>query len=103
MQNPHGASEKPAFVPWRGVPYMAPTDAVSPEAEAGARRKKEETMAQFVFVADNTIPGLAAVDFVRRAADAIQEFAGASKGSRRSLRTLDRHLLQDLGLDRNAC
>lgn len=70
-------------------------------------------MANLIFLADNTIPGQSVADFARRAADGIQTTLTAfvqeptarrrHSAMRRSLRGLDRHLLQDLGLDRNAC
>ncbi len=60
-------------------------------------------MATIIFTADNTIPGQSAVDLVRRAADAIVTRAFRSADVRRAFRGLDRHQLQDLGLDRGAC
>jgi len=62
-------------------------------------------MANTIFIADNTIPGQAAVDFVRRAADAINTgFAPRSQEyrMRHDLRGMDRGLLRDLGLDGSA-
>lgn len=70
-------------------------------------------MANTIFVADNTMPGQAAVDLLRPAADAIVAGAFASTRTisgmardykmRQQLRTVDRAILRDLGLDRSAC
>ncbi len=60
-------------------------------------------MATIIFTADNTIPGQSAADLVRRAADSIVTRAFRSVDVRRAFRGLDRHQLQDLGLDRGAC
>lgn len=60
-------------------------------------------MANFFFVADNTIPGQSAAELVRRAADSIFTGVARSGADRRALRGLDRQQLQDLGLDRGAC
>lgn len=62
-------------------------------------------MAKMVFIADNTMPGLGAADFARRASDSIDS-GGALPNQdsrwRRALRGLDRGLLRDIGLDRGA-
>lgn len=62
-------------------------------------------MANTIFVADNTMPGLGAADFVRRASDTIDtggSVPGQDSRWRRGLRGLDRGLLRDIGLDRGA-
>ncbi len=59
-------------------------------------------MANFIFIADSTIPGLGAAEISRRASDGIYTGAAApSRASqlRRGLRGLARGLLYDIGLD----
>lgn len=64
-------------------------------------------MANTIFIADNTIPGLGASDLARLSTGAV---VGAVDGRSRRLRALcralrgvDRHLLKDIGFDRDAC
>lgn len=63
-------------------------------------------MANFLFLADTTIPGQSAVDLFRRAADSVaQGLTGQDHDyrMRSGLRGLDREMLRDLGIDRGAC
>lgn len=62
-------------------------------------------MANDIFLADTSIPGQSAADLTRRAADAISGLLSPLRGraTRTAFRSADRHLLQDLGLDRSAC
>ncbi|MFQ5468503.1 MAG: hypothetical protein ACE5DS_10275 [Kiloniellaceae bacterium] len=60
-------------------------------------------MANFIFIADNTIPGLGASDLARLSSGGVTG-AGDGRSARlralcRALRGTDRHLLQDIGLD----
>lgn len=62
-------------------------------------------MANTIFIADSTMPGLGAAELVRRAIDGI--YTGAAgpvrdKQWRRALRGLDRSLLRDIGVDGSA-
>ena len=63
-------------------------------------------MANFIFVADSTIPGLGASDLARLSSGVVTG-AGDRPSTRlralcRALRGTDRHLLQDIGLDRDS-
>lgn len=59
-------------------------------------------MANLIFIADPTIPGLGAAEITRRASDGIYTGAaapGPASQLRRALRGLNRGTLQDIGLD----
>ena len=59
-------------------------------------------MANSIFIADPTIPGLGAAELSRRASDGIYTGAAAPARAsqlRRAVRGLDRGMLQDIGLD----
>ena len=62
-------------------------------------------MANNIFVADNSIPGLSASELYRRATDSIGGLVRFRRDVelRSAFRGADRHTLRDLGLDRSAC
>ena len=62
-------------------------------------------MANMIFIADSTIPGLGAAEISRRASDGIYPGAaapGRATQLRRAFRGYDRGVLHDIGLDGSA-
>lgn len=60
-------------------------------------------MADYNFVADQTIPGLSARDLARQASDAIGISSDRQSAFRKAFRGFDRRALQDIGIDREGC
>ncbi len=67
---------------------------------------------QAIHFVDPTIPGISGRDLIERAIKTMQAWrigaekpdrAGADRTMRRDLSRLDRNMLRDLGLDRDAC
>lgn len=65
-------------------------------------------MSNYLFVADSTIPGLGASELSRIMAGTVASGDSTPSGRasyllRRAWRSGDRHLLRDLGIDRDGC